>query len=114
MNVNSVEPHLLHQSHGFHGLRLRLAGEADDHVAGQHQLRHDLPGVGNEFQILGLVIGPVHGPQHPVAAGLHRQVQLLGHVLAARHGVEQLIAGVLGLGGHEADQIVPLDLIQLA
>ena len=44
-----VEPHLLHQRHRLHGFGLRLAGEADDHVAGQHQLRHDLPGVGDEL-----------------------------------------------------------------
>ena len=108
-----VETHLLHQRHRLHGLALRLTGEADDHVAGQHQLGHDPAGIGDQVQVFGHIVGAVHGAEHPVAAGLHRQVQLLGHVLAARHGVKQLIAGVLGLGGHEAEEIVSLDLIQL-
>ena len=105
-----VEFHLPHQLHRLHGLRLRLAGEADDDIRGQHQIGHDLPGIGDQLQILGPVIGPVHGPQHPVAAGLHRQVQLVGHVPAPGHGVKQLGGGVLGLGGHEADQMLRMGL----
>ena len=31
---------------------------------------------------------------------------------AVRHGVEELAGGVLGLGGHEAQEIVALDLVQ--
>ena len=37
----------------------------------------------------------------------------MGHVPAPGHGVKQLGGGVLGLGGHEPDQIVPLDFVQL-
>ena len=32
---------------------------------------------------------------------------------AGGHHVEQLVAGVLGLGGHEADEVVALDLVQV-
>ena len=37
----------------------------------------------------------------------------MGHMAALGHGVEQLIAGVLGLGRHKADQVVAVDLVQL-
>ena len=37
----------------------------------------------------------------------------MGHVPAPGHGVKQLGGGVLGLGGHESNQIVSLDLVQL-
>ena len=107
-----VKAHLFHQRHRLHGLGLRFAGEADDHVAGEHQLRHHPPGVGDQLQILFHIIGAVHGAEHPVAAGLHRQVQLPGHMAAGSHHVEQLVAGVLRLGGHKADKVVALDLIQ--
>ena len=39
-------------------------------------------------------------------------MQLLGHMLTPGHGVEQLEAGVLGLGGHEADEIVAGNFVQ--
>ena len=67
-----VEADLLHQGHRLHGLALRLTGEADDHVAGQHQLGHDPAGIGDQIQIPGHIVGAVHGAEHPVAAGLDR------------------------------------------
>ena len=100
-----VKPHLLHQGHGVHGLRLRLAGEADDDVGGQYQPGHDPLGVVHQIQVLLPGVAAVHLFQDPVVAGLEGQVQLLGHMRACGHHVKQPGRGVLGVAGHEADEI---------
>ena len=42
-----------------------------------------LPGQLHLAEILcGIVIAAVHGPQHPVGAGLHRQVDMMGAFFA--------------------------------
>ncbi len=95
---------------GLLKLLLGLSGEAHDHIAGEHQLRHDLFGILHLLQIGFPVIVPVHGLQHPAGAGLEGQVQLLGDLGVLRHGVKELFGGVSGVAGHEADQKVPGEL----
>ena len=108
-----VKAHLVHQGHGVHGLRLRLPGEADDDVGGQHQAGHDALGVAHQVQVLLPGVAAVHLLQHPVVAGLEGQVQLLGHMGAAGHGVKELFRGVLGMAGHEADEIFSRNFVNV-
>ena len=104
-----VELRLTHQRDRVHRLFLRLAGEADDHVRGQHEVGHHFPGVVDQLQIARAGVGPVHRTEHAVVAGLDGQVQVFRHVGAARHRVEELGRGVLGLAGHEAQPVVAGD-----
>ena len=108
-----VKPHLLHQGHGVHGLRLRLAGEADDDVGGQYQPGHDPLGVVHQIQVLLPGVAAIHLFQDPVVAGLEGQVQLLGHMRACGHHVKQPGRGVLGVAGHEADEIFSRDPVDV-
>ena len=86
----AVVVHLLDEGHGFLEFLLRLPGEAHNHVAGQHKVRHHGFGVVYFLQIGFPVIVPVHGLQHPAGAGLEGQVELLGNFRVARHGVKEL------------------------
>ena len=51
--------------------------------------------------------------EHPVVAGLHGKVQLLGNVGAFRHHVKEAVGGVLWMAGHKADEILPGDLVDI-
>ena len=48
----------------------------------------------------------VHLLQHSVAAGLHRQVDMLAQVRLCGDGVDQLMAGILGVASHKANLII--------
>ena len=106
---HGVVAHFFAEREGVLKLLLRLPGEAHDDVRGQHQIRHILPGQGNLVQVLLPGVAAVHGPEHPVVAGLDGQMELVGAMGALRHGAEELFRGVLGMAGHEAEDIVPRD-----
>ena len=108
-----VKTHLLHQGHGVHGLRLRLTGEADDDVAGQHQTGHHLFGIVDLRQVLFPGVAAVHLVQYAVIAGLEGKVELLCHMGAFGHHVKEVVGGVLGMAGHEADQVLAGDLVDV-
>ena len=75
---------------------LRLAGEADDAVAGEGQLRHDLAAVMRQLQVFLAGIVPVHGLQYPVVAGLEGQMELHGDLRVSGDGVKELfVTGML-------------------
>ena len=52
----------------------------------------------------------VHGLQDPVVSGLEGQMELLGDLLMGGHGVEELVAGIPGMGGHKPQGEFPLQL----
>ena len=56
----------------------------------------------------------VHGLQDPVVPGLEGEVELLGDLLMGRHRVEELVAGVPRMGGHEAEGEIPVQLRDLS
>ena len=91
-----VIAHVFDQADRVLEFLLRLAGEADDHVASQNQLGHDLAAIVRQLQIFLAVIVSVHGLQHPVIAGLERQVELLCDLGVFRNGVKELfVTGML-------------------
>ena len=102
--------HGLNQADGLFEFLLGLSGEAHDHVAGQHQLGHDLFGVVDLLQVGFPVVMAVHGLQHPGGAGLEGEMQLLRDFGILRHGVEQLLAGITRMACHEADEKIPRNL----
>ena len=108
------EAHLPDKGEGILKLLIGFAGEAHNHIGGETDVRHDAAGVADELQILLPVVAAVHLPQDPVVAGLEGQVDVMGDVLAVGHDVEQLPAGVLGMGGHEPDAVIPGDGVDAA
>ena len=102
--------HGLNQADGFFKFLFGFSGEAHDHVAGQHQLGHDLFGVVDLLQIGLPVIVAVHGLQHPGGAGLEGEMELLRDFGIARHGVKKLFTSVPGMAGHETDEKISRNL----
>ena len=99
-------PHAAHQVQRGGKILLGLAGEADDDVAGEGHAGDLLAGVVHQFQVLRRRVMAVHLLQQPVAAGLHRQVDVLAQVRLRGDGVDEFMAGVLGVAGHKADLVV--------
>ena len=85
---------------------LGFAGEAHDNVAGEGHAGDLFPRVADQFLILPDIVMAVHLLQQSVAAGLHRQVDVLAQVRLCGDGVDQLMAGILGVAGHKADLVI--------
>ncbi len=74
-----------------------LAREADDHVGGYCQVG-DRPASGREaIEVAGGVVATVHRRQHPVAARLQGQVEVLAHRWGLGHGRDRLGVEILGV-----------------
>ena len=97
-----VIAHALDQAQRVLKFFLRLAGEADDDIGREHELRHKAAAVIHELKILRARIAAVHGVEHAVVSRLERQMELLADLRIGRDGVKQLMTGVLGMGRHEA------------
>ena len=69
-----------------------------------------LAGVADQLQILLPVVAAVHLPQDPVVAGLERQVELYwGMCWLWAITSNSSRRGVLGMGGHKPDAVIPGD-----
>ena len=108
-----VIAHVFNQADRVLEFVLRLAGETDDHVAGQNQIGHDRAAIVRQLQIFFAVIVPVHGFQHPVVAGLEGQVELLGDLGVFRNGIKEFFACVLRVARHEAQPELARQLCDL-
>ena len=104
-----VVAHLRQEREGVLKLLGGLAGKAHDDVRGQYDVGHQFSQPPNLVQIGRPVVMAVHGFQDPVVTRLHGKVELRGHLLASRHRLKELLRGVLGVAGHEADQEVAGD-----
>ena len=74
-----------------------LAGEADDDVGRHGQVGHRRPGGGQALEVALGRVAAVHGGQHPVAARLERQVQVLAHGRASS-AIAAIVSGRRSLG----------------
>ena len=61
----------------------------------------------------GLSLKDAYEGAAKVESLLDGEMELLGHMLAAGHGVKELDTRVLGMAGHEADEVLALDLVDL-
>ena len=85
---------------------LRLTGEADDDIAREGDAGHGLAGVLDQLHVVLDGVVSVHLLEQPIRAALHRKVQVSADLGLRRDGVDQLVAGVLRVAGHEADVVV--------
>ena len=65
-------------------------------------------------QVTVPAVGPAHGLQDPVRTRLQRHVQAGHDVRRLRHGVDDVVGEVPGVGGGEADALQALDLTAAA
>ncbi len=107
--VGAVVGRLGHHLEGALEVVVGLAGEADDEVGGDGQVRHRVPGGAQAGQVpLGRVPAP-HGRQHLVAPRLEGQVQVVADRRRLGHGGDGLGAQVLRVRAGEAHPPDALD-----
>ena len=102
-----VEPDLLQHTEGVLELLRRLPGEAHDDVGGEDDIGDQLLELADFFQILRPGVAAVHHLEDPVVPRLEGQVEHRGHLFALGHSLEELLSGILGVGGHKPDEKVP-------
>ena len=91
-------------------LLLSLAGEPDDEIGREGDIGNLLPQPIDDMKVKGAVIGSLHPCQHRVAARLNRQMQVIHHLGAFSHRLDQLWPQESWMRG---DEMTPLDAIDL-
>src|SRR5215207_231401 len=79
----------------------RLTRMADYDVGAQSTVRDKLPEHLYLAPVALSLVAPVHHPEHPVGAGLHRQVQPLYYRLLLPDGPQRPVLHVGGMAGRE-------------
>ncbi len=105
--------HLSDEADGVEELFVGLSREPDDDVAGNGEVRHDASGIRDGLEVLLAVVVTVHAVEDFAVAGLDRQVQVVFHLLTRRHGVEEGVRAVPGVGGHKPDDKVSGDVVDV-
>ena len=106
--------HLLDDAQRILELRIRLAGEADDEVARQGDVRPRLPHSLDDAQIALGAVAAVHCLEDAVIARLHRQVEERHQLVDVAMRGDQAVAHVVGMAGGVADAAQVCDLRQFA
>ena len=99
-------PHLADKVERRGKIFFRLAGEADNNVAGEGHAGDLFFRIIDEVHVLRDVVVAVHLLQEAVRPGLHRQMDMLAQVILRGNGIDQLTAGILGVAGHKADLVI--------
>ena len=105
-----VEAHVLDQLHGLFEVRIGLAGEADDEIRGNRDIRPHRAQLADLLLELQRGVATLHRRQHPVAARLHRQVQIVGQLRHVAVGLHQRVGELQRVRGGEADAVDAVDL----
>jgi len=71
---------------------INFAGESDYDVARQVQSRHCGARLIYEFHVLPGGVAPIHGPQYPVRARLHGQMNMPANPFICRDYVDYFVA----------------------
>ena len=90
---------------------LGLPREADDDVRPERQIGDGRAHPFGEGEIPFARVGPAHRFQEPRRTGLKRQMHVLAHRGALRHGCDHGLAEVLRVRAREAHALDPLDRI---
>src|SRR5690606_35633926 len=104
--------YLAHDLQRLLEILLRLARKADDEIA-----RHCDVGPGgadllDAAQIVRRRVPPVHGLEHAIGAGLHRQVQIRHELRQVAMGGDQVVVHVARMARRVAQAIKPRNLCQ--
>ena len=102
-DVDDVELHLLDQRPRVQVGGLGLAGEADDHVSDEADVRHEAPRFLDDASIVACLVSACHAFEHRVISGLNGQLELATHHVTGSHNLEQLrLEPQFGEAAHEA------------
>ena len=107
-----VEPGLLDQVERVGEVGFGLAREPDDDVGGEGDAGDGGAEVGEDLQVAAAAVAAAHQAQDPVRAGLEREVDVLAQGAAGSHGLDHVVAEVLGVGAGEAEALQALDPVQ--
>ncbi|MCW0417490.1 hypothetical protein NB689_003244 [Xanthomonas sacchari] len=105
-----VEAHVLDQLHGLVEVGVALAGEANDEVRADRDVRTHRAQLADLLLELQCGVAALHRAEDAVAAGLHRQVQIVGQLRHVAVGLHQRVAEFQRMRGGEADAADALDL----
>ena len=106
-----VIAYLSQKLHQLLEVLLGFPRKAYNQVCSQAGLRHSRPDFPHQLPIALHRIYPVHGLENPVAAVLHRQMEMLADMAAVLDDLNHLIAQILGMGGHIANPFYALHLV---
>ncbi len=107
-----VEPGLRDQVEGVGEVGFGLAREADDDVGGEGDTGDGGAEAGEDLQVAATAVAAAHQAQDTVRAGLEREVDVLAQGTAGGHGLDHVVAEVLGVGAGEAEALQALDPVQ--
>ena len=105
-------PHLADKVERRGKIFFRLAGEADNNVAGEGHAGDLFFRIIDEVHVLRDVVVAVHLLQEAVRPGLHRQMDVLAQMLLRSNRINELAAGIFRMARHEANLIVAGHLAQ--
>ena len=107
-----VEAHVLDQLHGLLEVGVGFAGEPDDEVRADRNVRAHRAQLADLLLELQGGVAALHRAQYAIAARLHRQVQVVGQLRHVAVGLHQRVGELQRVGGGEADPADALDLGQ--
>ena len=105
-----VEADILDQFHGLLEVGVGLAGEADDEIRADRDVRTHRAQLADLLLELERGVAALHRREDAVAARLHRQVQEVGQLRHVAVGVHQRVAELQRVRGGEADAADAVDL----
>ncbi len=101
--VGKVEADVLNQLHGLLEVLVGLAGEADDEVRADQDVRHcGLEPADARLVLQGGVVA-LHRREDAVGPGLHRQMQIFHQLRDVRMGLDDRVGELQGMAGGVAD-----------
>jgi hypothetical protein len=107
--VRLVEPCRAHHIERSTEVFLGLSGEAHDDVGGDGHTWDGLTDPIQPREVPLAPVGPLHRPQDPVRARLEREMDVLAHLLALCHGLDDVGGEVVRVRAGESDAADPLD-----
>ena len=105
----ALEAHRLDDLERLGEVVLRLAGEPDDHVGAEREIRHGSPQCLHQAEVAVTVVRSTHTLQDPRRARLQRHVDVLADTGALDDRRDHGLAEVLRMRAREADSLDSLD-----
>ena len=80
-------------------VRFGFAGKADDEIGGERQIWPRVAQALDDCKVIGAAVTAVHGREHAVGAGLHRQMQLRHQLRQIAMGGDEIVVHVARMAG---------------
>src|SRR3990167_3580767 len=107
--IGEVEADLLDQFHGLLEIFLGFAGEADDEVRADQDVRHRRAQLADARLVLERGVVALHGRKDAIGARLHRQMQVFHQLGDLGMGLDQRVGEFQRMAGGVADAVDTVD-----